>query len=319
MRRLTPGYADEPLSPLYRHLNRGKTIACLDLKSPEGQEILKELLVTADVLVESYRPGVLARLGFDRERILLLNPALVHCAISGFGQTGPYRERAGHDLTYCAVSGALSASGTRRRPVMTFPPIADHAGALQAVNTILAALLARTHTGRGCYLDISLSESLLAWQYPALFEARQGTDPERESLLLNGGAACYQIYTTADQRFVALAALEEKFWRRFCEAVDRREWIDRQFEELPQNELIEDLQQLFGRKSLREWVGLLGSVDCCFEPIPLVSEVTAHPQVRERAVIAGFQPRYPAWINGQPAKHTDEIVLLGQGHRPAWR
>ncbi len=319
MRQLDFTEGGEALSPLYRHLNRGKTIACLNLKTERHRETLRKLLTTADVLVESYRPGVLARLGFGREYLATINPSLIHCALSGFGQTGPYQQRAGHDLTYCAVSGALSASGTRRRPVMTFPPIADHAGALQAVNGILAALLSRSRNGKGYFLDIALSESLLAWQYPALFESRSGNNPDRETLLLNGGAAFYNIYATADHRFVALAALEEKFWRRFCQAVGHSEWIDRQREPLPQKPLIGEVEALFAKRPLKEWVTVLADVDCCFEPVPLLTEVSSHPQIQSRELLSGFEPRYPAWIDDQPLPATKELHVLAENESPSWR
>ena len=285
---------DQP-SPIYRHLNRGKRVCRLDLKQHDDSQIFADLLRDADVLIESYRPGVLARLGFDRDRIADINRRLVHCAISGFGQSGPFAERAGHDLTYCAVAGALSASGTAARPVMTFPPIADHAGAMQAVNTILAALLGRERGGTGCFLDISLTESILGWQYLGLL----GAGGERERGLLNGGAACYNIYRTADDRFVALAALEQKFWRAFCEATGYPEWIGRQQELLPQQALIGELRALFVTQPQQHWCALLDAADCCFEPIPEPERIAAHPQLRARGSMAHQGPAFPGWVDGE--------------------
>ncbi len=190
-------------SPLYLHLNRGKRIVRIDLKSSEGKEQFKKLLLKTDVLMESFRPGVMDKLGFGRAALKELNPRLVHCALSGFGQTGPYRDQAGHDLTYCAASGALTLTGTREKPVMAFPPVADHAGALQAINAIQAALLGRAKSGNGAFLDISLYESALSWQYLTLNPADTATPQERETAMLNGGLACYNIYQTQDKRFAA--------------------------------------------------------------------------------------------------------------------
>ena len=297
---------DDDYSPIYQHLNRGKRIVKIDLKQDSGKEILSNLLKNADVLLESFRPGVLARLGFDRDTLNTLNPQLIHCALSGFGQNGPYEQKAGHDLTYCAASGALSNSGTVEKPVMSFPPVADHAGAMQACNTILAALLSRTHTNTGAFIDISLYESVLAWQY-LNFHAK---DPQRESLLLNGGVAYYNIYQTADARFIALAPLEAKFWMAFCKAVSKPEWLDRQSDELPQTALIEEISELFKTQTLYHWNGLFKNIDCCYEPILLADEVAKHPQAIARNALDGANPRYPAWINKSPVINDENYHII---------
>ena len=293
-------------SAIYQHLNRGKRIVKIDLKHHSGKKTLSKLIKNADVLLESFRPGVMANLGFDRDTLNKLNPKLIHCALSGFGQNGPYEQKAGHDLTYCAVSGGLSNSGTSERPVMSFPPVADHAGAMQACNTILAALLSRTHTGSGAFIDISLYESALAWQYLNFHENLKQNKPQRESLLLNGGAACYNIYQTADARFIALAPLETKFWVAFCEAVSKPEWLNRQSDALPQTSLTQEVSNLFKEKTLAHWNALFKDVDCCYEPILFADEVARHPQVIARDALNGANPRYPAWINNTPVIN-DEI------------
>jgi crotonobetainyl-CoA:carnitine CoA-transferase CaiB-like acyl-CoA transferase len=300
-------------SPLYRHLNRGKQVAMVDLKSATGKALLGDLLQQADVLLESFRPGTLQRLGFDRRQIRRINPKLVHCALSGFGQTGPYRQRAGHDLTYCAVSGALDSD----RPGIPFTPLADHAGAMQATTAILAALLERGRSGRGHYLDIALNESILAWQYPGLIGG--GASRGEASGLLLGGAACYNLYTTADRRWVALAALEQKFWRRFCNAVGRDDWIDRQCEPLPQSELIQSLQKLFASRSLNHWLERLSKVDCCFEAVLTGEEVAAHPQLRARGILTGMEPGCPVLLDDTPSVPGREPWLLGAEEIPRWQ
>ena len=305
-------------SALYRHLNRGKRIIRLDLKSDHGKSELARLLKQSDVLLESFRPGVMDRLGFDRSRLELINPQLIHCALSGFGQNGPYRDHAGHDLTYCAASGALSATGTLSQPVMTFPPLADHAGAMQAVAAIQSALLGRVKSGKGAFIDVSLFDSALAWQYLGLSEAEDSNDMQREQLLLNGGAACYNIYQTADEQFFALAPLEEKFWRAFCEAVDRSAWIPRQLENIPQTALITELRELFLSQPLKHWQELLGNVDCCFEVIPTLSQVKNHPQIEARGLLNNWEPAYPAWINGAPCKAPARTIELGDDETVEW-
>ncbi len=296
------------LAPFYKQINAGKTVVRIDLKSDAGKERLEAMLERADVLLESFRPGVMERLGFGRERLQRINPRLVHCALSGFGQSGPYRLRAGHDLTYLAMTGALSVTGTAETPVMPFPPVADHAGAMQAAIAILGALLRRQSTGSGSFLDVSLFESALSWQSIGLTSARRPQAQLRRGQdLLTGGAACYQVYRTGDDRFVALAAIEEKFWRAFCEAVGRPEWIDRQLEPMPQAELIGALQALFASRSRAEWEALLAPVDCCFEAVLEYGEVAFHPHMQARKLVqpqGGDEPctdvLFAAWIDGMP-------------------
>ncbi|MCP3871410.1 MAG: CoA transferase [Gammaproteobacteria bacterium] len=302
----------QPTSPFYRHLNRGKRVCRLDLKHQTGAETLRKLLQESDVLLESFRPGVLERLGFGRQALEAINNTLIHCALSGFGQTGPYRNRAGHDLTYCAVSGSLSLSGSTAAPMMTFPPLADHAGALQAVNSILAALVGRNRSNKGVFIDVSLLESALSWQYLGLWEHQ----PERGRLMLNGGAACYNIYETADGKFVALAPLETKFWQAFCHGVKHPEWLDRQNDPLPQTELIEELQTMFGTQSLEFWQKRLASIDCCFEAIPPMDKVAEHPQVKARGLIDTNGLSYPAWINDGPVSCAAKPEEMGDA--PCW-
>ena len=296
---------DRDLSSLYQHLNRGKRIVKINLKQQSGVKLLSKLIKNADVLLESYRPGVLAKLGFDRATLNQLNPRLIHCAISGFGQNGPYAQKAGHDLTYSALSGALSNAGNSQ-PNISFPPVADHAGAMQAANTILAALLSRTHSNAGVFIDISLYEASLAWQYMKF----QSSSPDNEILALNGGAACYNIYQTADKRFIALAPLETKFWKAFCEAVSKPQWINRQSEPLPQTDLIQAISELFKTKPLSHWNDVFRNVDCCYEPILFLDEVITHPQVIKRDSLNGVCPRYPAWINDAPVINEEVCCEL---------
>lgn len=253
-----PGRALAPLdadgvSPLWKLVNAGKTIVTLDLKRPDDAERLALLLAAADVLIESYRPGVLDRLGFGRERLMSLNPRLVHAALSGYGQTGPWRQRTGHDLNYMAVGGGLAASGPAAAPSFAFPPTADYASGVQTALAVAAALAGRASTGRGAHLDLSLMETPLAWQGPLLSWARRGAPSGRAALMLNGGAAYYQTYRAGDGRFVTLGAIEPKFWRNFCEAVGRPGWAARQDEDMPQAALIADVAALFANLSAVSW------------------------------------------------------------------
>ncbi|MEW5728248.1 MAG: CoA transferase [Pseudomonadota bacterium] len=321
----TMGPCDEDgTTPFYKLANRNKRVVRLDLKDPEGNRLFAALVAKADVLVEAYRPGVLARLGFGGERLAELNPALIHCSLSGYGQFGPLAARAGHDLTYVALTGGLWASGTAEAPVMTFPPLADHAGAAQVVSSVLAALVRRGRTGKGAHLDVSLSEAALAWMGGILTMAGRWGDPARESDIINGGAAFYRVYRARDGRFVALAALEGKFWERFCRAVGREEWIHRHADSFPQAALAAELEGLFTTRDRDDWVALLGPADCCFEPVLEPSEVPGHPHWKERELIQSgdglVEVLYPVMLDGARAmKRRPAVDATAQEVLVSWR
>lgn len=285
LRRLGPRDPDG-LSVWYKQINAGKTVLCLDLKARHGQDAFSALLSGTDILLESYRPGTLEKLGFDARRLTDLNRRLIHCGLSGYGQSGPLRLAGGHDINYMALGGGLAGSGLSHESVAAYPPTADHASALQAVVSILAAVIRRARTGQGAQLDISLMESVLAWQALPFTSALRG-DAEamvRGEGLLNGGAAFYRLYRTADARFVSLGAIEPKFWDAFCRAVERDDWTARQAEPLPQTELIAEVAALFATRAQADWSALLADIDCCFMPVLEPSEVLAHPHVQARGL-----------------------------------
>ncbi len=323
MRTVGPIDADG-VSALYKLINAGKTVVHLDLKLADGKALFRDMVGGADVLLESFRPGALARLGFGAGDLQQINPRLVHCALSGFGQDGPAAQRAGHDIGYMAMAGSLATSGIPARPVIAHPPTADFASGLQAALAILAALLRRATTGVGASIDVSIAESVLAWQGVVLTDAvRDAASPARGAGLLNGGAACYQIYETADGRFVTLGALEAKFWAAFCHAVDREDWIARQNDSLPQAALIGEVAALIRARARDAWVSDLADVDCCFQAVLEPSEVVDDPHVRARGLVrqtAGPDPLlqvlYPARFDGaepvdrQPLKEADAGTVL---------
>jgi alpha-methylacyl-CoA racemase len=314
MRRFMQRDGDAP-SPVYRHLNRGKRVVELDLKSGPGRAALEALLADANILLESFRPGVLARLGLDRDHIAGINPKLIHCALSGYGQSGPYARRAGHDINYCALSSQAIVSGTAERPVIGYPPIADHAAAMQAAVATLAALHARSRHGQGAYIDISMSESILAWQYiPMLADAG-----ERAGNILNGGAACYNLYQCADGAFISIGAIETAFWANFCNAAGQPGWIERQFEAMPQKELIAEVAQLIAQQTLAHWQSLLDPIDCCFEALLGAEGLAKHPQFDSRQALTPAGPCYPAWIDDQPLEVGTEFETIAAGEQPRWR
>lgn len=300
----------------YAALNDGKSVLRLDLKSTSGGEALARLLTYADVLVEAYRPGVLDRLGFPPDRLAALAPRLIRVTLTGWGATGPYRARAGHDLTYMALGGGLAGSGSGAEPDFAWPPVSDYAAGMQAAMAVLAALAGRGR-GRGpdgpVDLDVSMMESVLAWQAWPLSRALDRSDgpadaggaAARRSDLLTGGAACYRLYRTGDGRHVALAALEAKFWAAFCTAMARPDWIGRKDEPMPQTALIAAVARRFAAQPLDHWIDVFDGVDCCFEPVWTPAEVVAHPQVVARGLLSreaeGIKIALPMLVGGRAA------------------
>lgn len=306
---------DESVSPVYRHLNRGKRIVTLDLKTEPAKRELKRLIADADILLESFRPGVLARLGFDRETLDRINPSLILCSLSGYGQNGPYRLRPGHDLNYCAITSMQILNGIDDQPVMCFQPLVDHAGAMQASIAMLAALYAKQARGRGAYLDISLFETCLSWQYlPLLIDG-----VERARGLLNGGAACYNIYQCSDGVYISLGALEAHFWENFCVAVDRPQWIERQFEAMPQKQLLAEVARLIGQHPLPHWQQQLDSVDCCYQPLLPPDQVAQNQQIRARKALSASGPNYPGWIDDAVLEIDDKIHFIAPTESLNWK
>jgi crotonobetainyl-CoA:carnitine CoA-transferase CaiB-like acyl-CoA transferase len=270
-------------SGYFHALNRNKRSMRLDLKKPEGAAAFRTLVHRADVVVESFRPGVMDRLGLGWEVLKRENPRLVLCSISGYGQDGPYRGRSGHDIDYCAVAGVLDQNGPPDRPLPLGVQAADIAGgAWPAVAGILAGLHRRTLTGAGSFVDISMTEgvlSMLAIQHGGA--AARGRPPERGREMLNGGAGCYGVYRTKDGRFVALGALEPKFFARFCEAVARPELAERQLDGDGRGPR-QELEEIFASRTRDEWERLGDEHDVCLAPVLEGDEPLRNPQNRAR-------------------------------------
>ena len=302
------------VSAFYKTLNAGKTVSELDLKSDRGRRSFAQWLAKADVLVESFRPGVMARLGFDPDILRERYPQLIVCSISGFGQTGPYRLRAGHDINFAAYSGLLEGTGTENVPVLPSPPVSDYASGIQAAMTVLAAVHARSQSGKGAYLDVSIADTVLAWHAMALSNLyRDGFPLDRGMGMESGATANCGIYETADERFVTLGAESPQFWTRFCEAVERLDWIERFDDPIPQSALRCEVSALFRSQPLSDWILRLDNVDCCFEPVLKHAELHEHPQIAERRMLREehwpeplVQTAYPAWVDGVPPASLEE-------------
>jgi len=267
-------------------LNRNKRSIRLDLACSEGRAVFLDLARGADVLVEGFRPGVMARLGLDYESLREVNPRLVYCAITGYGQSGPYRERAGHDIDYCAYAGVLEQCGTAHGPPAPGNfQIADLAGgALSAAMGILAALVDASRGGRGRYVDVAMTDCTLAHAVaPLAAFSEAGTAPPRGDDLLSGGLPCYAVYATRDGRHMALGALEKKFWRAFCEAVGRADLTERHWVFGVDAEAVRaEVAAIFAGETQAHWVRRFEAVDCCVAPVLTVEEAMADPQLRAR-------------------------------------
>jgi alpha-methylacyl-CoA racemase len=274
-------------SALFLALNRGKRSVRLDLKSEDGRAVLLRLVRDADVVLESFRPGVMDRLGVGDEVLRSENPGLVYCAITGYGQDGPFRARSGHDMNYLARVGLLGLTGSADGPpVQAAGQIADlGGGALMAGFGILAALRERDRSGLGQFVDVSMADGALSWL--AMVAARflaDGSVPPRGGLELAGGLLCYRPYRCADG-WVALGALEPKFWAAWCRGVGREDLIERQFEP-PGSAAHREVEAVFAARTRAEWEAFAGEHDCCLEPVLDLGEALDSELVRSRGMVA---------------------------------
>lgn len=331
----TMGDGPDGTSWFFRAVNRNKRGLTLDLKQPQGREVLLRLVAGADILLESFRPDVMARLGLGYTTLLAANPRLVYCAITGYGQDGPWAQRAGHDLNYIAQAGVLEQTGVAGEfsdapPAIPALQIGDLlGGAMTAVSAMLAALFKARATGEGSFVDVAMSDSVLAHNLFPLFAVQAGGElPQRGSDLLTGGHANYGVYRTQDGKYMAVAPLEEKFWVLFCDAVNRPD-LKTRYTETATPELRRELEQLFAGRPQSEWAALFSPVDCCVNPVLTLPEALDHPQTRARgmAVTADGMTQYapPFRISGwhfsvahvapKPGEHTD-AVLADAGYGP---
>jgi crotonobetainyl-CoA:carnitine CoA-transferase CaiB-like acyl-CoA transferase len=269
--------------------NRNKRSIAINLKQVEGREIFLKLVRTADVVVEGFRPGVMGRLGIGYEILKQINPRLIYCAITGYGQEGPYREKAGHDINYISIAGLLGMNGMRSGPpVIPGVQIADLAGgSLHAVIGILLGLEARHLTGEGQMVDVSMMDGSLAMMYvPFAAYLANDTQPQRGAEGLTGRYACYHIYETKDGRFLSLGALESKFWENACRVLGREDFIELHFSDGRQEEMIDALAEIFRGKNADEWLTEVEGVDTCIMLVKDIAEMVDDPQVRHRGLIA---------------------------------
>jgi alpha-methylacyl-CoA racemase len=284
------GAADSARSALFLALNRNKRSIRVNLKEAAGREVLLRLAGEYDVVLESFRPGVLDRLDVGFERLRERNPGLVYCAITGYGQEGPYRERSGHDLNYIGLTGLLSLTGDRGGPpIQPGGQIADiGGGALMAAFGILAALRERDSSGRGQLVDVSMTDGALSWL--AMVAARylcDGVAPRRGDPELAGRLICYRPYACADG-WVTLGALEPKFWQAWCRGVGRDDLVDAQFE-APGSDAHAEVERIFLERTREQWRAFAAEHDCCLEPVLELDEALDSALVRAREMVVELE------------------------------
>jgi alpha-methylacyl-CoA racemase len=317
-------------SALFLALNRGKRSIRVDLKTDPGKEVLLRLAADADVLLESFRPGVLDRLGVGYERLREVNPGLVYCAITGYGQDGPNRDRSGHDMNYLGLGGLLGLTGEADgAPVQSAGQIADiGGGALMAAIGTLIALRERERSGEGQFVDCSMFDGALSWLALVAAEAfANARAPRRGQLPLAGALTCYRPYACADGH-VTLGALEPKFWRAWCEGVGREDLVDHAFDP-PGSDAHHAVEEIFGSRTRAQWRDFASQHDCCLEPVLDLDEALESELVAARQMVVELaQPgaERPVKLLGLPFKlsrtpgnptraagpglgdHTDEIL-----------
>ena len=273
-------------------VNRNKEHMTLDLKTDKGKEIFFRLIEKADVMLEGFRPGVVDRLGVDYESVRGVNPKIIYCSITGYGQNGPFRNRVGHDANYLSYAGILNLIGEPDRPP-SIPgiQIADiAAGGMNAAIGILLALLAREKTGGGQYIDISMTDGMVGFLPAVLyFQQLTGQDPRRADTLLSHRYACYNTYETADGRFLSIGAVENRFWKTLCEHFGVPEYTEHQYDESRRKEILEFMRTTFRKKTLDEWDAELADLEICWGRVQTFSEVLDDPLFREREMFLELQ------------------------------
>lgn len=312
------------MGAMFHALNRNKKSLSLNLKTEKGREIFRQLVKEADVLVESFRPGVMDRLGVGYESLNEINPRLIYCAITGYGQDGPYAHLPGHDINYLSYAGMLDLQGVRGGP--PFVPAVQVAdiggGALMAGMGILMALLARDRTGKGQFVDISMMDGVISWM-PVLSDfLATGRLPRRGEMVLSGGKACYGVYETADGRYLSVGALEPKFWEVFCQEIGKPEFISRLNAPLDEQERMkESIAAVMKTKTLAEWMDIFRDKDTCVAPVLNLEEAVQNPQVKHRQMVMEVQHPslgmirqvgFPIKLSETPAQYRHSAPKLGE-------
>jgi crotonobetainyl-CoA:carnitine CoA-transferase CaiB-like acyl-CoA transferase len=305
-------------------LNRNKEHVSLNLKTKEGKEIFFKIASKADVILEQFRPGVVERLGVDYESVRKVNPDIIYCSITGYGQTGPYRDRVGHDANYLGIAGVLDLIGNKGQlPTIPGVQIADIAGGgMNAAIGILMALQSRVRTGKGQYVDISMTDGMVGLLPVALFfNQLTGLFPERGDNMLSHRYACYNTYATKDGKALTLGAVETRFWKNICEKFGVPEYIAHQYDDQKREEIIQFFRKAISEKTLSEWKEEFGDLDLCWSPVNTLPEAMQDPQLLERKMFVELPDQsgkttttlgIPIKLSGTPGSIHREPDQFGQ-------
>lgn len=334
MVRFMPPF-DGEISAWHGLLNRSKRSIFLDLKKEAAVEVVRRLVAADgggyDIVLEQFRPGVMDRLGIGFESLREVNPGLIYCAVTGYGQTGPLSQRAGHDINYLSLAGVMSHSGRQASgPSPLGIQVADiGGGAFGAVTGILAAVVHRGQTGEGQLVDISMFDMSVAWQAHAISSYLVGGEaPEMESWQLNGGSY-YDFYQTKDHRYLSVGSLEPKFWQGFCQAIQRPDLIPSGLSQAAEDQqpLKREIEPIIAARTLEEWQAIFEPLDVCVEPVLTIPEMADHPHTAARGMVvdvpkpdgssqrqiaspfkfSGSQPSYKH-VGAPPGTHTNELL-----------
>jgi alpha-methylacyl-CoA racemase len=319
---LPPFLPGTDLSCAIAYLGRGKRCMALNLKNPRAVAVVRRLVADYDIVIEQFRPGVMAKLGLDYERLKAANPALIYCSLTGYGQTGPLKNRAGHDINYLARSGIISYSGRKASgPCLTGIQIADVAsGSNNAVIGILAAVVHRQATGEGQHVDVSMTDGVVAFN--ALSAAGwlvDGQETRCEQGVLNGGSL-YDFYETKNGEFLSFGGLEPQFFAAFCETIGRPDLIAGGVVPPDLPRVKEEVRQILKTKTRDEWMALFTTVDACVEPVLSLGEALNDEQVRARGMIVEVelpgggtvrQPGHPIRYSATPPEYREAGVPAG--------
>lgn len=320
--RLIPPFDKDGVSAGHGLLNRNKRSLGLNLKADRAIEIIHKLITEQgyDIIVEQMRPGVMARLGVGFEQVKQICPSVIFCSLTGYGQTGPLKDRAGHDINYLALSGMLSHYGRREgdAPAPLPTQVADiGGGSLHLVIGLLSAVIRRQSTGEGAHVDISMHDGALAWNSTMAMDALiSNTSPTPESKILNGGSF-YDLYKTSDGKLLSVGSLEPKFWQQFCTAIERPDLFTRGLDFDPEIQLSfkDEIRIAIKSKTLKEWAEIFSEYDACVEPVLSTQEALSHPHTVERGMIVDVQNQKqvgtPIKMTGYSAEYPHKGSTLG--------
>ncbi|MBU1276172.1 MAG: CoA transferase [Proteobacteria bacterium] len=316
------------------YLGRNKRSMTLNLKHPKGVDVIHKLLGEYDIVIEQFRPGVMEKLGLGYQALSTVNPSLIYCSLSGYGQDGPLRDKAGHDINYLALSGLMAHSGTQEHgPTLTGTQIADLAsGSYGALIAVLAAVIHRQQTGEGQYLDVAITDGAVPFNVvSAMTYLVEGVEPQREGYFVNGGSL-YDFYKAADGEYLSFGGLEPKFFAAFCRAIGREDLIDSTISPPNLKEVKGQVRSVIASKTSQEWQEIFKDVDACFEPVVGLGEALNSPHGQARGWLVevedsnGLKIRQPAnplkfsrtppeyRQAGVPAGAHNLEVMLGLGY-----